>query len=136
MAWVRIDDQAPRHKKMLRAGPAACWLWVCGIAHCQSQLTDGFIPTEAVPLLGVTKGVKPLLDKLVEVGLFEVTDGGYRVHDYHDYNASRDQAIERRDEIHDAKSRAGRLGGLRSGEARRLKQNGSSVLEAGVKQDA
>lgn len=89
MAWVRLDDQVPRHQKTLKAGPAACWLWVCGIAHCQSQLTDGFISDEVLPMIGVDGGrVKRLAAVLVEVGLFERVEGGYRVHDYLEHNAT------------------------------------------------
>lgn len=91
MAWVQLDDQIPRHEKCLRAGPAACWLWVCGIAHCQSQLTDGFISNSVLPMiggLGSPAKVQKLAAKLVAVGLFERADGGYRVHDYLEHNRS------------------------------------------------
>ena len=74
MAWVRIDDQAPRHDKMLKAGPAACWLWVCGIAHSQSQLTDGFISFESLPMIGVAGNVRAMAEKLVTVGLFDAAE--------------------------------------------------------------
>lgn len=96
MAWVRIDDQAPRNEKMLRAGAAACWLWVCGIAHAQSQLTDGFISETALPMIGVTKDAKKLAERLVEVGLFDRADGGYVVHDYLDHNPSRVDVLAKR----------------------------------------
>lgn len=129
MAWLRIDDTVPEHRKMLQAGPAACWLWVCGIAYCQRQLTDGFIPEVALPMLGVGSRVKKLADALVTAGLFECADGGYRIHDYHDHNATRDEAMERRQELRRKRAAAGRQGGLRSGEARReaTKQNGSNA---------
>ncbi len=100
MAWVKLDDQAPRNSKMLKAGPAACWLWVCGIAHAQSQLTDGFIAIEALPMIGVTgvNRVEKLAEQLVTVGLFERADGGYRVHDYLDHNPSRASVLAKRAE--------------------------------------
>lgn len=100
MAWVRLDDQAPRNEKMLKAGPAACWLWVCGIAHAQSQLTDGFISREALPMIGV-KGegrCVRLADELVKVGLFDKADGGYVVHDYLAHNPSKAQVMAKRAE--------------------------------------
>lgn len=100
MAWVKIDDQAPRKGKMLKAGPAACWLWVCGIAHCQSQLTDGFISFDVLPMIGVA-GVtrcRKLAEALVGAGLFERADGGYTVHDYLDHNPTRAAVIARRAE--------------------------------------
>jgi hypothetical protein len=100
MAWVRLDDQAPRNEKILRAGPAASWLWVCGIAHAQSQLTDGFISEVALPLIGV-KGhalAKRLAEDLVAAGLFDRADSGYLVHDYLDYNPSRAVVFAKRAE--------------------------------------
>src|SRR3990167_1891005 len=107
MAWVRLDDQTPRNGKTLKAGPAACWLWVCGIAHSQSQLTDGFISLEALPMIGVA-GVarcRRLADALVAVGLFDREDGGYRVHDYLDHNPSRSAVLTKRAEDAERKRR-------------------------------
>lgn len=112
MAWVRIEDTVTEHRKHLKAGPAACWLWVCGIAYSQRQLTDGFIPDEAVPLLGVAKGAKALAEILVTVGLFDRAEGGYRVHDYHDYNRTREEAERTRVTLSADRTRAGRAGGL------------------------
>lgn len=110
MAWLRIDDTVPTHRKHLKAGPAAAWLWVCGIAYCQRHLTDGFIPEEALALLGVAKGSDALASKLVEVGLFCRVDGGYQVHDYLDLNASRDEAVATKQKRHEDKAKAGRAG--------------------------
>ena len=114
MAWLRIDDTVPEHRKMLAAGPAACWLWVCGIAYCQRQLTDGFIPELALSMIGVTGAAraKKLAEVLVEAGLFEAVDGGYRVHDYHDHNASKDEALARKEAISLKRSAAGKRGAV------------------------
>lgn len=112
MAWVRIEDTVPEHRKHLDAGPPACWLWVCGLAYCQRQLSDGFIPDSALSVLGVsgTARVKRLADELVRVGLFEREEKGYRIHDYHHYNPTREQALKVRGEKHEAKVKAGRIG--------------------------
>jgi hypothetical protein len=110
MAWVKIDDQSPRNNKMLKAGPAACWLWVCAIAHAQSQLTDGFVSFEALPMIGVSGAVKRLAETLVGVGLFDQVEGGYRVHDYHDHNDTRASALERQRLLKEARSSAGKSG--------------------------
>lgn len=92
MAWVKIDDNAPHHRKQLLAGPLACWLWVCGLAYCQKHATDGLIPGEAVPFLGVKEWHKAV-PSLVKAGLW-IPDGpaGYRVHDFLHWN---DSASER-----------------------------------------
>lgn len=84
MAWVKLDDQAPRHAKMLKAGPAACWLWVCGIAHSQSQLTDGFVSLDALPMIGV-KQAEQLAERLADAGLWERVPNGYRIVIEHEY---------------------------------------------------
>lgn len=131
MAWLRIDDTVPEHRKMLRAGPSACWFWLCGIAYCQRQLTDGFIPDEAIEMIGVRGNgrARKLADVLVSVGLFEPAEHGYRVHDYHDHNATAEEALANRALLSTKRADAGRLGGIRSGIARReaTKQNASNA---------
>lgn len=129
MAWLRIDDTVPEHRKMLDAGPAACWLWVCGIAYCQRQLTDGFIPERAVAMLGVTGAAraKKLAEVLVAAGLFELADGGYRVHDYHDHNATKEEALARKEDISRKRAAAGRRG------AETRWQNGKAIASANSK---
>src|SRR5262245_61239770 len=123
MAWVRVDDQVPRNHKMLKAGPAACWLWLCGLAHAQSQFTDGFISHEALPMIGVQGKARceRLAQTLVSAGLFEVADGGYRIHHYHVHNRDAQTAKERRDDLAAARQQAGAKGGRASGEVRRQK---------------
>jgi hypothetical protein len=95
MPWVRLDDHAPEHPKMLRAGPVACWLWVCGLAYCSRHLTDGEVPAEAVTALGVPKAMDAV-SRLLREGLWEEAPTGYRIHDYHTYQPSKEQVITRR----------------------------------------
>ena len=87
MSYVRVETSVPRHPKFLRAGPAACWLWLCGLAYCQDALTDGFIATEALCTLGVVKPL-PLVTVLVREGLWHQLDSGWRIHDYLEHNNS------------------------------------------------
>jgi hypothetical protein len=54
MSWLRLDDQIPRHPKILSVGPVGAWFWVSGIAHCQSHLTDGFISDQAIQMIYLT----------------------------------------------------------------------------------
>lgn len=95
MSWVRLDDHAHRHPKQLQAGPMACWLWVCGLSYCSEHLTDGNIPSAALVTFNIPKAEREA-DRLVSVGLWEVTETGYRVHDYHEYQPSRGQVVERK----------------------------------------
>lgn len=90
MAWLRIDDRVRTHPKIAQAGPAAAWLWFCGICYCREHLTDGFIPKAVVVSLAMNL-TSPLKHaaRLVDVRLWEDVDGGYQVHDFLDWNPSR-----------------------------------------------
>jgi 5-methylcytosine-specific restriction endonuclease McrA len=80
MAWMKVETSVSRNRKFVKAGPGPSWLWVCGLAYCQEGLTDGFIPTEALPYLGVPRhNVHRCARVLVANGLWVVTDGGWRV---------------------------------------------------------
>lgn len=106
MAYMMVESSIRAHRKFLRAGPAASWLWLCGLGHCQDGLTDGFIAAEAIEFLGVKKPV-PLAKTLVEVGLWEEVPGGWRMHDYFDHNKPAEQVRE----IMRKRREGGKLGG-------------------------
>jgi hypothetical protein len=114
MAWVRIEASVPRHWKFQQAGPAASWLWLCGNAYCQDGLTDGFIPVEALPFLGV-KGPTPLVKRLLEARLWEACEGGWLVHDYLAHNKPASEIRRIQADRHAAAVN----GGKASGEVRR-----------------
>ena len=136
MPWVRLDDNFPDHRKIAELGdyaPVAGWLFICGLAYCNRQLTDGFIPKQHVIRLasfrhlGIeTAGVKGLVsmgedieaDTLAElleaVGLWEDRDTHWYIHDYPDYQPTKAEVEAEREQ----KRAAGRAGGLASGRAR------------------
>lgn len=96
MSWVKLDDRANEHHKLVAAGPLACWLWVCGLMYCNRQeKRTGLIPRDAVTMLfpGATH---KLAAKLVEVGLWEPSAESFKVHDYHDYQPTTEEVEERR----------------------------------------
>jgi hypothetical protein len=112
MAYIQVEASVRTHTKFLKAGPAASWLWLCGMGYCQDGLTDGFIPDQALDYLGVkAAAAKKLADELVKVRLWERTDGGWQVHDYLKHNKSAEEIKRVRDE------RA--LGGLKGGRPRK-----------------
>ncbi|MBV9311572.1 MAG: hypothetical protein JOZ73_12105 [Solirubrobacterales bacterium] len=121
MSWVRLDDGFSEHPKILAAGPQAGWLWVCGLAYCNRQKKkDGFIPERMIRLLADLRSVAKLAMKLVAVGLWEIVQGGFRVHDYHEYQPSTERSDAERREVSATRAALGRIGGERSGEARRV----------------
>ena len=92
MPWGRVDDQHYRHEKVaeleddLRKGCLALF-WLA-ISWCNDRLTDGRVPRGTVRLLG---GDIEEADELVRVGLWETDGAGYRVHDFLEFNKSREQ---------------------------------------------
>jgi hypothetical protein len=116
MVWVQIDDKFPEHPKVLLAGPLAGWLHVCGLCYCNRNLTDGFIPRAAVKTLAdfeyihVEVGSVPglfaidddvtclgLAAHLVVIGIWEEVPGGYKVHDFGDYQQSKAEVLAKRE---------------------------------------
>jgi hypothetical protein len=69
MTWIKLDDQIADHPKIVKAGPLASWLYICGLTYCARFLTDGFIPQEQVRRLADVKNVHELTQKLIAVGL-------------------------------------------------------------------
>lgn len=125
MAWVRIESAVARHRKFQQAGPAASWLWLCGLAYCQESLTDGFIPSEALPYLGVKRPLT-LVPDLIRAGLWEPCDKGWHVHDYLDHQKSAATMTA----ISHERKKNGAAGGRASGESRRAEARREATDEA------
>jgi hypothetical protein len=104
VSFLRIDDNVPHHRKILQAGPHASWLWLCGIAYCQRMKSDGFIPIEAMPMIGVANW-KKYAGICITSGLMHKVEGGYEIHDYLDHNASADEREERAQDNKDRQRR-------------------------------
>jgi len=101
-----VESSVRTHPKFLSAGPEASWLWLCGLGYCQDGLTDGFIPASAIEFLGV-KNAAELADRLTTVRLWDVVDGGWRMHDYLKHN----KPAEVIREIMQRRRDGGKLGG-------------------------
>lgn len=101
MPWVRIDDHFDEHPKMSRVGPLGWGVWLAGLAYCNRNLTDGFIPWSKARALGSFEIVDDdgriweisrssglagedvtadwVIGLLVDAGLWEEVTGGYRM---------------------------------------------------------
>jgi hypothetical protein len=123
MTWVRIDDHFDEHPKLAEAG-VVCWgVWLAALAYCNRNLTDGFIPWtvarglgswevldvemeegrrrvweigRATGMHGEDMDTEWVIERLVAVGLWEQVDGGFRVHDYTDYQPTKAEVLAER----------------------------------------
>jgi len=92
MTWIKIDDQFFQNPKIIDLSKDAKLLYLCALTYCGSQLTDGIISKSALRVISATVDVSSTVaTELVHVGLWEVTEGGYDIHDYLEYNPSKDQ---------------------------------------------
>jgi hypothetical protein len=101
MVWVRLDDDFSENPKVIAAGPLAQTVYVNALCYANRNLTDGFIPSamtgRLICLEGPEQSVVPLVARLVSVGLWEEAEGGYRIHDYLEYNPGRAEVLAERE---------------------------------------
>lgn len=110
MTWVRLDDRFNEHPKVIQVGPLAGWLFMCGLTYSARNLTDGRLPYSLIPMLANFQGIATtngmvgddvhpydLAGDLVIAGLWEEAENGdFLIHDYLEYNPSREQVLSER----------------------------------------
>lgn len=114
MSWAKIDDRANEHRKQLAAGAEACWLWTCALMYANRQdARDGFVPAAMLPLLYPMKRPTSLAERLVAVGLWSEAPGGYVIHQFAEWNRSKEKVQTDREStrLRVAKHRAGNTSG-------------------------
>jgi hypothetical protein len=84
VTWFKVDDSFHSHPKVLAASPAALGLWVVAGSWSGSNLSDGFVPDHVLPRL--LPDAASLARDLVAAGLWKRTRGGYRFHDWNEFN--------------------------------------------------
>jgi hypothetical protein len=133
MTWVRLDEQFAKHPKVVKAGPLGMAMQVAALCYCNTYLTDGFVPRAVVAGLLDFEGLgmrmwmgefagggedatwQLVVEDLLDAGLWTEEKGGYRIHDYLDYQPSKEAALKLRED----RSAAGQKGGKASAEAKR-----------------
>lgn len=119
MGWFRGDDGAAFHHKIVMAGNEAVGAWFRACSWCAGKSRGGFIPFEMAHLLAPAA----VWERLAVVGLLDATERpGYQIHDFNVYNPTDEEL----DAIVEKRRRAGAVGGKRSGEARRSKNEASA----------
>jgi len=88
--WLKVVASITKQPKFMTISPSASWLWLGGVGYCRESDTDGFIPNAVMPTLAPTVSLPTKHAKvLCDAGLWERVEGGYRVHDYLDWNPSK-----------------------------------------------
>jgi hypothetical protein len=95
MPWVKLDDSFFCHPKIVTVGAEATGLYVWALTYSAHNLTDGHIPAAWVRQAVGTRA-KKLATLLVEHGLWEENGTGWMIHDYGQYNPSREKILARR----------------------------------------
>jgi hypothetical protein len=85
MAWLRIDDGFPEHRKVLALKRTERWTWVELMCYCARQNDMGRVPHGVGDI--VRGATRAFIRKCVDVGLIDETDEGLVVHDWLIYNA-------------------------------------------------
>ena len=107
MAWVKIDDRMPEHPKMLQVRDSdALWLHVCALCYCNRNLTDGFVHDDIVARLSGSKRPRQAVSKLVAAGLWHEVSGGFVIHDYLEFQPSREDVTGEREKGKDRAARS------------------------------
>jgi hypothetical protein len=136
VTWVKIDDRFSEHPKLAQVGPLGWGIWLAGLAYCNRNETDGFIPRAIARSLAdfemvaddgqlytlsatcgaLSEELHPewVAEWLVKAALWEPAPGGYRVHDYGDYQFTKAENEARREQ----RRSAGQAGGQASAKAR------------------
>lgn len=101
MAWIRLSDDYINDEKIDALSDGAFRLWHEGMAYCRRQQTDGSIPfTILRRLRSFTKSREKQLATPVRDGqapLWELVPAmGYRVHNYLNWNLSKEEETNER----------------------------------------
>lgn len=95
MTWFNVDDSFHGHFKVWDAPDCAVALWTRAGSWVAGNKRDGFVPSGLCARFcsDPEAAVRELLDR----GLWERADGGYRFHDWSDWNLTREQIDSKRE---------------------------------------
>lgn len=101
MAWVRIDDHLhsnPKLNYVWTLENASVGAYLFALSFSAAHLTDGAVDKKFVQTLfpRSPRRYRRTVDALVEARLWVPDGDGWQIHDYLDYNDSRELITERR----------------------------------------
>ena len=108
MAWLRLDDGYARHRKVRRRSDAAFRLHTTAMCFCGHDLTDGVVTLEDIQEMpGINqRQLMRRISELCDANLWEEHGrNAWLVHDYLDYNPSRVEVMEGREQARNRQKR-------------------------------
>lgn len=115
MTFTRVDDNLFENPKFSERSDRAKLLYIASLSYSNKHLTDGNIGASGVRLIRVwAKASNKHVKELVDANLWEPREGGFYIHDWHQYNPP---AVQVKAQRRAARERMTRLrSGERSGE--------------------
>ena len=109
MPWMKIDDGIADHPKIQTVGPVGFALYMRGICYANRKHTDGLLPFGSIGAM--THDMDPEIwpQKLIDCGLWEHHPQGYMIHDFLEWNESKEQHLARLEVFKLAGQRGGKL---------------------------
>src|SRR5438309_2572507 len=98
MPWVKIDDHFDEHEKVDAISDAAFRLHISAMCFAARNLTDGDLSSHRARMLASrwTNGSE-LINELEMCQLWEVREDGWHIHDFEEYNTSKEKVKARRE---------------------------------------
>jgi hypothetical protein len=109
MPFLNLDDNFADHPKVDALSDGAFRLHVAGLLYASKHTTDGYIPATRVTRLMRTYKARHLAELMAST-LWRPADAGYTIHDYLDWNRSREQIEADRERLRKVRSAAGKKG--------------------------
>ena len=108
MPWVKLDEHIDDHPKFAEVGTQGLALFMILLCYCNRQHNDGFVPQSVLTMTLRKWAISAdVVDAMLAVRLLEPADRGVRMHDYLEYQPSRNEVEEKRTAISEARSQAG-----------------------------
>ena len=112
--WVKVDDELPTHHKVYIAGRQlgvrgtgrVLAVWLEALCWTNKHHKDGFLPTAVVAALQHDRQPLHVAAALQHAGIWEPVEGGWRIHDWAQYQLDG----SKRAELAQIRADAGRRG--------------------------
>jgi hypothetical protein len=116
MPWFKVDDHFHSHPKILATTPAALGLWVVAGSWAAANPTDGFVPLHVLTRL--LPDWEPLAAELVDRKLWHRSRGGYKFHDWAEFQPTKEEVEHKRKaDTERQRRRRARINGQVNGDA-------------------